>query len=114
MRLFLYEWTCCTPAPPPSLRREGWAMLWAILADFHKTRQHDTVTLVHEALPHLVLRPAEHAAGLYQDVLCRDDLAGQARAQLYGPRMKAVPRAGHSHEVGRIGNKGFHGRFGTP
>jgi predicted ATP-grasp superfamily ATP-dependent carboligase len=53
MRLFVYEWTCCVPDAPPSLRREGWAMLWAVLRDFQKTRQIETVTLVHESFEHL-------------------------------------------------------------
>src|SRR5207244_9432437 len=43
----VYEWTCCTPAAPASLRREGWAMLWAVLFDLQQTRHIDTVTLVH-------------------------------------------------------------------
>src|SRR5262245_25166586 len=53
MRIFVYEWTCCVPDAPSSLRREGWAMLWAVLRDFQRTREIDTVTLVHQGFEHL-------------------------------------------------------------
>jgi tyramine---L-glutamate ligase len=53
MLVFVYEWTACVPDAGSSLRREGWAMLWAVLDDFQKSRQVQTVTLVHEQFPHV-------------------------------------------------------------
>jgi predicted ATP-grasp superfamily ATP-dependent carboligase len=49
MRLFVYEWTCCLPDAPPSLRREGWAMLWALLCDLRQVPNVHLVTLLHES-----------------------------------------------------------------
>jgi predicted ATP-grasp superfamily ATP-dependent carboligase len=53
MRIFVYEWTACARDAPPSLRREGWAMLDAILEDFHRSGQVETVTLAHQQFPHI-------------------------------------------------------------
>jgi tyramine---L-glutamate ligase len=52
MQIFVCEWTACEPGAPASLRREGWAMLWAVLHDLQKSRQVEMITLVHESFPH--------------------------------------------------------------
>jgi predicted ATP-grasp superfamily ATP-dependent carboligase len=51
MRVFVYEWTCCVENAPPSLRREGWAMLRAVLEDFQQGNV-ETVTLVNDTFHH--------------------------------------------------------------
>jgi predicted ATP-grasp superfamily ATP-dependent carboligase len=53
MRVFVSEWSACVPDAPPSLRREGWAMLWSVLHDFQKSRQVETITLLHASFPHV-------------------------------------------------------------
>ena len=54
MRIFLYE--CISagalgPSVPPSLQREGWAMLSAVVEDFQRLPDVETVTLIDERLP---------------------------------------------------------------
>jgi tyramine---L-glutamate ligase len=81
MRVFVYEWTCCVPDAPPSLCREGWAMLWAALRDCELTGRVETVTLVHESFPHVP--PGEVcriASGNEEE--CFSDLAASAEATL--------------------------------
>ncbi len=53
MRVFVYEWTCCCPGAPLSLRREGWAMLRAVLDDFWRSGEVGTVTVIHEGFEQL-------------------------------------------------------------
>ena len=42
MRVFVYEWTCCAQGAPASLRREGWAMLEAVLSTISGITEGDT------------------------------------------------------------------------
>lgn len=51
MRIFVYEWTCCQPEAPLSWRREGWAMLRALLEDLGKIPGVQPLTLLHESTP---------------------------------------------------------------
>ena len=91
MRIFVYEWTACARDAPACLRREGWAMLGAILEDFHRSGQVETVTLAHQQFPHdppgLVRRvggPAEE-----EQQFC--DLARKADATLViAPETSAI------------------------
>src|SRR4051794_35385453 len=47
MRLFIYEYiSAAAPFAPPSLQREGWAMLKAIVSDFQKIIGVEVVTLI--------------------------------------------------------------------
>jgi predicted ATP-grasp superfamily ATP-dependent carboligase len=55
MRIFIYEFICAGglgPDGPASLRREGWGMLAAIVADFQRLPGIEVVTLLDETLPH--------------------------------------------------------------
>jgi predicted ATP-grasp superfamily ATP-dependent carboligase len=52
MRLFVYEWTCCTPEAAPSLHCEGWAMLRALLDDLRQVPGVRVVTLLHDSFSH--------------------------------------------------------------
>jgi predicted ATP-grasp superfamily ATP-dependent carboligase len=50
MRLFVYEYTCAVGvAAPESLRRQGWAMLSALLEDFAHVPGIETVTLLDKS-----------------------------------------------------------------
>jgi predicted ATP-grasp superfamily ATP-dependent carboligase len=51
MRLFVYEWASCTPGAAPALRREGQAMLQALLDDLRQAPGVHAVTLLHASLP---------------------------------------------------------------
>jgi predicted ATP-grasp superfamily ATP-dependent carboligase len=57
-------------------------MLWAVLADFHKTRRHDTVTLVHESLPHLPPGEVRRVRNAAEEREWFEELAGGAEAVL--------------------------------
>lgn len=82
MRLFVYEWTCCTPDAPPPMRREGWAMLWAVLSDLQQTRWIDTVTLVHESLAQLPPGEVQRIRDGTSEAERFRDLAASAEATL--------------------------------
>jgi predicted ATP-grasp superfamily ATP-dependent carboligase len=82
MLVFIYEWSCCVPGAAPSLRREGWAMLWAVLDDFQRTRQIDTITLVHESFPHLPPGQVRRCRDEVEEEAWFGDLAGAADATL--------------------------------
>jgi predicted ATP-grasp superfamily ATP-dependent carboligase len=91
MRLFDYEWTSCVPDAPPSLRREGWAMLWAVLDDFRKAREVDTVTLIHERFPNLPPGQIVRIRTAAEDEEIFGDLAGSADATLViAPETSAI------------------------
>ena len=54
MKLFVYEFLCAgglKPDAPASLRQEGWAMLSALVEDFDRVPDVETLTLLDEALP---------------------------------------------------------------
>jgi predicted ATP-grasp superfamily ATP-dependent carboligase len=56
MRIFVYECVCAGgmgSAAAASLRREGWAMLAAVVADFQRVAGVEVVTLLDEASPPL-------------------------------------------------------------
>jgi predicted ATP-grasp superfamily ATP-dependent carboligase len=91
MLIFVYEWTACVPDAPPSLRREGWAMLWAVLDDFQKSRRVQTVTLVHQQFPHLPPGQVVHVRDSAEEEERFADLAGSADATLViAPETSAV------------------------
>jgi len=53
MRVFVYEYGCAQSSAdsliPPSIQREGWAMLEALLEDFNSTPGVETTCLLHES-----------------------------------------------------------------
>jgi tyramine---L-glutamate ligase len=79
MRVFVYEWSCCVPDAPASLRREGWAMLWRVLHDFERSRKVETVTLIHDSYEHLPpgevysVRSAAEEEELFRDLAAGAD-----------------------------------------
>jgi predicted ATP-grasp superfamily ATP-dependent carboligase len=104
MRLFVYEWTCCVADAPASLRREGWAMLWAVLYDLQHLPDIHPVTLLHESFPHLTTCET-YRVGATDHLERFGDLAGSADGTLViAPEMNGVllERAVQVEEAGGL------------
>jgi tyramine---L-glutamate ligase len=82
MRLFVYEWSCCAQFAPASLRREGWAMLAAVVSDFLRSPDIQVVTLVHESLAQKPPGEICRLATGQEEEMCFRNLAAGADATL--------------------------------
>jgi predicted ATP-grasp superfamily ATP-dependent carboligase len=82
MKLFAFEWISAGgmgAETPPELRTEGWLMLSALVEDFNRVRNVETLTLIERSCPRRLgrvcrrLGPGEERAG-FQEMVAQADL----------------------------------------